>query len=311
MELRQLIYFIEVAKQEHISAAAETLHIAQSAVSRQIGNLEAELGAQLLEREGRNIRLTHIGKLFAEQAIIALKAIENAKQLVEEYVDPERGTIRIGFPSSLASNTLPQIITAFKKDHPDVNFHLRQGSYKFLIEAVKKREIDISLIGPVPTKDPDIRTDILFLENVVAVLPATHPLASQKSVSLQSLAEDSFVLFPEGFVLRKIVEEACLQAGFRPRIPYVGEDLDAIKGLVSAGIGITLLPELILDENLPNGTVKVMIDHPKVRRTVGMITPKYRELSPSEKVFYDFVTEYFSAQPYQLMNQHVGEDINE
>ncbi|XJZ28886.1 LysR family transcriptional regulator [Bacillota bacterium Lsc_1132] len=302
MELRQLVYFIEVAKQEHISAAAETLHIAQSAVSRQIGNLEAELGVQLLEREGRNVKLTHIGKLFAEQAVIALKAIDNAKQLVDEYVDPERGTIRIGFPSSLASNTLPRLITAFKKDHPDVSFHLRQGSYNFLIEAVKKREIDIALIGPVPTKAPDIRTDILFLENVVAVLPSTHPFADQKSLPLHLLSQDPFVLFPEGFVLRKIVEDACLQAGFRPLIPYEGEDLDAIKGLVSAGIGITLLPELILEENLPNGTVKVMIDHPKVRRTVGIITPKYRELSPSEKLFYDFVTNYFSAHSFYLMD---------
>lgn len=302
MELRQLVYFIEVAKQEHVSAAAENLHIAQSAVSRQIGNLEDELGVQLFAREGRNIKLTHIGKLFAEQAIIALKAIDNAKQLVDEYVDPERGTIRIGFPSSLASNTLPQIITAFKKEHHDVRFHLRQGAYHFLIDAVKKREIDIALIGPVPSKDPDIHSDILFMENFVAILPVSHPYANETSLPLHFLRKDSFVLFPEGFILRRIVEDACLQAGFRPYIPYEGEDLDAIKGLVSAGIGITLLPELILEDNLPNGTVKVMIDHPSVRRTVGMITPKYRELSPSEKVFYDFVKNYFSGQAFHMID---------
>lgn len=297
VEIRQLRYFIEVARQEHISFAAETLHIAQSAVSRQIGNLEAELGVQLLEREGRNVKLTHIGKLFAEQAVIALKAIENAKQIIDEYSNPEHGTIRIGFPSSLASKTLPQIITAFKQEHPDVRFHLRQGSYPFLVEAIKKREVDIAFIGPVPNRDPDIRTDTLFMERFVAVLQDTHPLAELNELSLDSLAMDSFVLFPEGFILRKIVEDACLKAGFRPLIPCEGEDLDAIKGLVSAGIGITILPELFLNENLPNGTVKVNITQPEVKRTVGLITPKHRDLSPSEKLFYDFVLCYFTSKP--------------
>jgi LysR family transcriptional regulator, transcription activator of glutamate synthase operon len=294
MELRQLKYFVEVAKHEHISFAAEALHIAQSAVSRQIGNLEAELGVQLFHREGRNIKLTHIGRLFAEQAIVALNAIANAKQLIDEYVDPERGMIRIGFPSSLASNTLPKIIKSFKNEHPDVNFHLRQGGYDFLIEGIKNREIDLAFIGPVPGFDSQVHSDILFTESFVALLPMTHPLAEQEILSLAKLKEERFVLFPEGFILRKMVEDACLEAGFQPFIPCEGDDLDAIKGLVSAGIGITLLPELILQDNLPNGTVTLKIDKPEVTRTVGIITPKHRELSPSEKLFYDFVITHFS-----------------
>jgi LysR family transcriptional regulator, transcription activator of glutamate synthase operon len=294
MELRQLIYFIEVAKHEHVSSAAETLHIAQSAISRQIGNLEIELGVQLIEKDGRNIKLTHIGKLFAEQATIAVKAIDNAKQLIDEYLDPDRGIIRIGFPTSFASNILPSIILAFKKEYPDVRYHLRQGSYNFLIEGIKKREIDLAFIGPVPSREPDIRADILFTEQFVALLPITHPLAKEKSLSLLQLMKDSFVLFPEGYILRKIVEDACLQAGFRPSILFEGEDLDAIKGLVSSGIGVTLLPDVTLYGNLPNDTVKVNVVQPEVRRSVGLITPKHRELTPSETLFYNFAKNYFS-----------------
>jgi LysR family transcriptional activator of glutamate synthase operon len=294
MELRQLLYFIEVAKQEHVSFAAETLHIAQSAVSRQIGNLEKELGIQLFEREGRNIKLTYIGRLFFEKAVLAVNAIDDATQIISEYLDPEQGTIRVGFPSSLASNTLPSIITAFKKEHPDVRFHLRQGSYKFLTEGIKKREIDLAFIGPIPPQDPDIHSDILFMEEFVALLPETHHLADHENLSLHQLAKESFVLFPEGFVLRKIVEDACFQSGYRPNIPFEGEDLDAIKGLVSSGMGVTLLPEITLYENVPNGTLIKKISHPKVRRTVGILSPMHRELSPSEKLFYDFVNRYFS-----------------
>src|SRR4051812_36947555 len=98
MELRQLKYFIEVAKVEHFSMAADTMHVAQSALSRQIGLLEKELGVELFEREGRNVKLTQIGKLFAEQATIALKAVDNATQLVTESMDPNMGRFVSGFP---------------------------------------------------------------------------------------------------------------------------------------------------------------------------------------------------------------------
>jgi LysR family transcriptional activator of glutamate synthase operon len=293
MEIRQLKYFIEVARLEHFSMAADTLHVAQSALSRQIGLLESELGVQLFEREGRNVKLTPIGKLFADQAKIALKAIDDSTQIINEYLDPERGTIRIGFPSSIASSTLPTIISAFKKEHPEVRFHLRQGSYEFLTEGIKKREIDIAFIGPVPDSEPDVQSKILFSEHFVALLSDTHPLAEERSLSLFQLEKDPFVLFPEGFVLRKMVMDACHQAGFRPVVPFEGEDLDAIKGLVSAGIGVTVLPETTLYENMPNGTVALRINRPEVKRTVGVLIPKNRQLSPSENLFYEFVLEYF------------------
>jgi LysR family transcriptional regulator, transcription activator of glutamate synthase operon len=300
MELRQLRYFMEVAKREHVSEAAVHLHVAQSAISRQIANLEAELGVDLFEREGRNVKLTPIGKLFLTHTETALKAIDYAKQQIDEYLDPERGTIKIGFPTSLASHLLPTVISAFKERNPNVAFHLRQGSYKFLIDAVKSRDIDLAFLGPVPAKDPDIEGHILFTENISALIPTAHPLANRKSLRLSDLRNDAFVLFPEGFILHQIVVDACKQAGFTPNISSEGEDLDAIKGLVSAGMGVTLLPESTFYETTPRFTVKVPIEIPQVKRTVGMIVPKNRDLAPSEKVFYQFVKEFFSMlEQYQ------------
>lgn len=295
LELRQLKYFVEVAKREHISEAADSLHVAQSAVSRQISNLEEELGIPLLKREGRNIKLTPVGKLFAEHAVMALQAIDNAKQKIDEYLDPERGTVRVGFPSSLASHILPEVISAFKKAYPNVSFHLRQGSNHFLINAIKQSDIDLAFIGPAPTRDPDLRVDVLFKEKIVALLPDTHPLAAQTHISLRMLANDSFIFFPNGFILRKLAVDACLQAGFHPSVPFEGEDLDAIKGLVSAGIGVTLLPEVTLYETIPKNTVRIQIRDPEVTRKVGLISPQHRELAPSEKLFYDFVKGYFEG----------------
>ncbi|WP_280159995.1 LysR family transcriptional regulator [Priestia megaterium] len=293
MELRQLRYFMEVAKREHVSEAAEYLHVAQSAISRQIANLESELGVSLFKREGRNVKLTAIGKVFLEHTETAMKAIDYAKEQIDEYLDPERGTIKIGFPTSLASHLLPTIISAFKEEHPNVAFHLRQGSYKFLIESVKKRDINIAFLGPVPVEDQSIEGHILFTENLLALVPSHHPLAERDNIPLRDLRNEDFVLFPKGFILHKMAFDACKQAGFMPNISSEGEDLDAIKGLVSAGIGVTLLPESTVSETTPRFTTKLPIHTPQLQRTVGMIIPRNRDLAPSDKIFYKFVKTFF------------------
>lgn len=294
MELRQLRYFMEVAEREHVSEAAVNLHVAQSAISRQIANLEGELEVDLFEREGRNIKLTQIGKTFYTHTKIAMKAIENAKKQIDEYLDPERGTIKIGFPTSLSSHLLPSVISAFKDEHPNVAFHLRQGSYNFLVDSVKNDEIDVAFLGPIPKDEHEIDSHILFTENILVLLPLNHPLADRESIYLTDLKNDEFVSFPKGFILQKIIVDACKQVGFAPMVSSEGEDLDAIKGLVSAGIGVTLLPESAFHESTPRMTVKIPIKIPEVRRTVGVIKQKEKSLAPSEKIFHAFVKEFFS-----------------
>lgn len=294
VELRQLRYFVEVAEREHISEAAEHLHVAQSAISRQIANLEEELGTPLFERIGRNVKLTPVGKIFLEHCITALKGIDFAAKQVEEYLDPAKGTIKIGFPTSLASYVLPTVISAFKKEYPEISFHLRQGSYKYLIDAVKNRELNLALLGPLPPKDEAINTTVLFSENIHALLPATHPLAKKESINLVDLRNDQFVLFPEGYILNKVAVDACRSVGFMPNITSEGEDMDALKGLVAAGIGVTLLPESSLYDSTPRMTVKVPIAIPNIRRTVGIIAPTSRDLAPSEEVFVKFISNFYS-----------------
>lgn len=294
MELRQLRYFVEVAEREHISEAAEHLHVAQSAISRQIANLEDELGTALFERIGRNVKLTPVGKIFLEHTLTALKAIDFASKQVEEFLDPTKGTIKIGFPTSLASYLLPTIISAFKKEYPDISFQLRQGSYRFLIESVKNRELNLAFLGPLPPKDEAIEPVVLFSESISALLPANHRLAKEKSINLIDLKDEDFVLFPENYILHTVAVDACRSVGFVPNITSVGEDMDAIKGLVAAGVGVSLLPESSFYDSSPRFTVKIPIALPDIRRTVGIISPINRDLAPSEQVFLNFVNNFFS-----------------
>lgn len=141
----------------------------------------------------------------------------------------------------------------------------------------------------MPVKDPDIHADILYTEKIVALLHVNHPLAQNKFVFLSDLKNEEFILFPRGCILQKIVEDACKQAGFLPNITSEGEEMDAIKGLVSAGIGVSLLPESTFYEGTtPLSTVTVPVKMPEITRTIGIITPKSRALAPSEQIFYEF-----------------------
>jgi len=301
LELRQLRYLIEVAQRQHVTEAADHLNVAQSAVSYQITKLEEELGVKLLERVGRNIKITPIGNIFLQYAEGALKTLEDGKEKIAEYLNPLGGTINIGYPSSLSIYWVPTLISAYKEVAPHVNFHLRHGSYAYLIDAVKNGEIDIAFLGPVPMKEPDLDAKILFMENIIALLPEQHHLAASKSLYLSDLRTDPFVLFPDGYVLRKIAVDACHEAGFEPNIASEGEDMDALKGLVSAGIGVSLLPESTFYDSVPRFTVKVPIETPRAMRTVGVITPKHRDIAPSEKNFYQFLIQYFiRLEQYKL-----------
>jgi LysR family transcriptional activator of glutamate synthase operon len=176
-----------------------------------------------------------------------------------------------------------------------VKFQLHQGSYRHLIDTVIKGDIDLALLGPVPESDRRIKGHILFPENLVALLPARHPLSEEASLKLRQLKEDTFVLFPKGFVLRDMVDNACQSAGFEPRVSFEGEDIDAIRGLVAAGLGVSLVPEITLIDNVPRTTMRVAVSEPSVTRTVGVITPADRDLLPTERLFFEFLKHFFAV----------------
>ncbi|WP_413382135.1 LysR family transcriptional regulator [Alkalihalobacillus sp. 1P02AB] len=296
MEFRQIKYFMEVAKREHVTEAADALHVAQSAVSRQLANLEAELGVDLFIRKGRRVKLTPIGKMFFDRMKQAINVIDNARLEVQEYLDPEQGTIRIAFPISMAAYTLPSVIVAFRKRYPNVKFQLKQAVYHELIQGVIDGDFNMALIGPVPTEHKKVKSQILFTENVVALLPVNHPLANRNTLTLNELQEESFILLPKGFILRDLVVQACHDSGFNPQVSFEGDDIDALKGLVSAGLGLTLIPEITLVDNLPHATIKIPISKPVITRTVGILVSNERQLLPAEKLFYEFLTDFFQEK---------------
>jgi len=293
VELRQLQYFVKVAKIEHVTRAAEELHVAQSAVSRQIRQLEEELGVTLFVQKGRNLQLTSVGKLFLNRMEGILLDLERAVSEVQEFLNPEAGEIRIGFPHSLGIYLLPTVVAGFRKSHPNVKFRLRQGTYNNLIRDVMKGEIDLAFISPFPDKHEHVSGSLLLREELYAIVPQGHPLADQDSIRLEQLKEDSFVMFSEEYSLRGIVLDACSKAGFVPQIGFEGEETDTIRGLVAAGMGVSLLPEMALTETSQLQPAKVRVTSPKVTRSIGLIQRTGDKLPQVAEGFQTFLLQFF------------------
>lgn len=293
VELRQLVYFVKVARKQHVTHAAEEMHIAQSAVSRQIHQLEQELGVDLFVQVGRNVQLTPAGKLFLSRVEKILGELEKAVVEIRELIDPETGEIRLGFPHSHGVALIPTVVGLFRRLHPNVKFRFRQGKYDVLIQDLLNNEIDLAFISPCPLNRPDLEGDIVLTEKLYAVVPQGHPLAGEKSIRLESLKDETFVLFKEGYSLRAIVMEACNKAGFKPNIGFEGEETDTIRGLVAAGMGVSLLPEMALSGSGVMMPAKVEISDPPVSRTIGLIHRAGEKLPIVAEMFRRFLLEHF------------------
>jgi len=296
MELRQLYYFVKVAQKEHVTQAAEELHVAQSAVSRQIHQLEEELGVKLFVQKGRNLQLTPVGQLFLRRADGILRDLERSVQEIHEFLDPEKGEIRLGFPHSLGISLVPQVVASFKQNNPDVKFRFKQGMYPSLIRDLDKGEIDLAFISPMPNDHDLVCGKALLTEELYAILPQTHPLATREAISLTELKGDPFIVFSDGYSLRPIVMNACELAGFTPNISFESEETQTISGLVAAGMGVSLLPKLAVEYVAPIPLSVVKLKDPVVTRTIGIIHRSNEKLPLVAKVFYNYLMNYFAMR---------------
>ncbi|PYB82458.1 MULTISPECIES: LysR family transcriptional regulator [Pseudomonas] len=246
MELRHLRYFIAVAEELHFGRAAQQLGISQPPLSQQIQALEQELGARLFERTNRRVELSEAGRLFLEEARQVLAQVEKAADVARRAQLGELGEMKIGFTSSAPfTSRIPQAIRAFRQRYPSVHLNLQEMSSREVVEAVFDESIEIGLMRPMPLPEGIACTE-LFHEPLVAVLNASHPLAvgSEQGVHMQALAHEPFVFFPRsyGSGLHAQLMSLARQAGFTPHFAQEAGEAMTIIGLVSAGLGVSVLP---------------------------------------------------------------------
>jgi len=243
MELRHLRYFIAVAEWKGFSHAARKLYISQSAISEQIGDLETEIGVQLLLRNRRQVTLTDAGQVFLEEAKKVLAAADHAIESAQRTVRGQVGNLRIGFFTNGIGAFFSSLIREFRKTHPDVKLSLFEMSARFQMEALVNNEIDIAFTRELdPQFTPILASELLFTEPLVAVLPRDHPLAGAP-VKLSDLAAEQFVLIEREAwpMLFDSIITLCSSAGFSPQIANTAARWPAVLALVEAGEGVGLV----------------------------------------------------------------------
>lgn len=244
MELRHLRYFVAVAEELHFGRAAKRLCITQQPLSRQIRDLEDELGVRLFYRTKRTVRLTEVGTVFLEEARKTLEQANLAVRIVKQASKGQIGSLAIAFTGSALNIVLPATVRQFKKLYPQVDLTLKRLQTREQVEAIHTRQIDVGILHP-PIDDDNLILETIYQENLVVALPDTHPLAKDESVpiSLKQLANESFILFPRyiGSVLYDRIINLCQQAGFSPNVVQEAMPQQTILGLVAAGIGVSLI----------------------------------------------------------------------
>jgi DNA-binding transcriptional LysR family regulator len=290
MEWQQLEYFQTLARLQHVTHAAESLSLSQSALSRSIARLEEELGVPLFNRQGRTIMLNRYGQLFLKRVNRILMEFKEGKQELQNLVHPECGEVALGFLHTLGTRLIPDLIRNFRVQSPMIRFQLIQNHSYSLLEHLYAGELDLCLVAePTETKLP-IQWIPLWSEEIFAVLPYDHPLAGAESILLDEIADESFIFLKKGYALRDTTDGLFRQLGIKPKITFEGEEVATAAGLVAAGLGVSLLPDVGLDKSK---IVYIPIRQPECKRVIGIAFIKERYLSPAASQFKQFVIDHF------------------
>jgi LysR family transcriptional regulator, benzoate and cis,cis-muconate-responsive activator of ben and cat genes len=266
MELRHLRYFVAVARERNFTQAARKLRVAQPALSRQIRQLEEELGVKLLERGQRGAGLTEAGNAFLAEADALLRQSEQAIQVARQTTSQGSGQLKLGYVWGLFHSLVPVALTQFRQVRPEVGVHLFDLSATQQAEALAEGRLDAGFIGFAFEADAaDLRKRKVASCKFVAALPQKHRIARSAKISLEQLREDFFLGISEDTYpgASRYVMDACARAGFRPKILEMVERGYTILGLVASRCGVALLPESLQALPHPGVVFRPVVNAPE------------------------------------------------
>ncbi len=246
VELRHLRYFLAVADELHFGRAAERLYIAQPALSQQIRKLEGELGVELFHRTKRRVELTAAGQAMRAPASRSLDAVGESVEAARRAARGEIGHLTVGFIEAASGTLMPTLVRRFRGDRPEVGLTLRELSVDAQIAGLQNGSIDVGIVRP-PIEDPELELETIVEEALLIAVPDGHRLAEQRSVRARSLRDEPLVLLSREIVpgLYDQVIALQLEHGGEAMIAQEASSIQAVLGLVAAGLGISLLPESV------------------------------------------------------------------
>jgi len=286
MELSSLKCFQTVARLEHMTKAAEILHLAQPALSRTIRQLEQELGVKLFDRTGRHLRLNEYGMRFLAKVDLALRTLEEGRLELHDLAERPAGTVTLYV--QVASHLIPELICAFRELHPEVQFKLVQH------DPVNGAPLPFDLcLTSAPCAIPDTASEQLLTEDIVLAVPAGHPLAQRPAIRMSDIRGEGLISLKPGRKLRETTDVLCRQAGFAPHILYECDEPSMVRGLVRAGLGVSFLPAVTWSGSQGPSVALIPIEDARSVRTIDLIWYPGRYMTKAAAAFRDFVRGYF------------------
>lgn len=296
MDLNTLKQFLVVAQLEHLSRAADELHVAQPSLSRTIARLESELGTPLFDRAGR-LRLNDAGKLFRGYVERSLGELDAGRRAVTETAGEGFGTVRLASETFL---TLTGPLAAYKRAHPSVEVELHQMPAEDMARHLRAQDIDLCVASqPIPSEG--VEAVQLFDEAVWVATPLDHPLAGRASVSIDELADQPFVTARKGHWQRRLLDRLFAGRALVPKIVCEGDEPSAIADLISAGLGIGLVPAIARRTATRAPVAWIAVDSPDCRRTLTLFRGTDSHLSTAARRMHTTITgwNWITGEPHE------------
>ena len=241
MDTDALRWLQQVADGTTVTEVSELESVTQSGVSRALARLEAQIGTPLLRRSGRTLRMTHAGAVFKPHLDALLHHLDDGIAAVSQLIDPDTGTVALAFQQSLGTWLVPDLARSFRTAHPGVRFRLTQVRDEPNSAALDGGNADLEL-GSRRQPDEEVHTRLIALEPLRLALAREHRLAGQRRVRLADVASEPFIGLRSASALRRLTDDLCEQAGFRPDVIFEGDDLSNVRGFVAAGLGVAVVP---------------------------------------------------------------------
>ena len=263
MKLQQLRYIWEVARHDlNVSATAQSLYTSQPGISKQIRLLEDELGVEVFARSGKHLtRVTPAGKAILSVAGDILQKVESIKQVAQEFSDERKGSLSVATTHTQARYALPQTITNFMKEYPDVSLHMQQGTPMQISEMAADGTVDFAIATEALQHFNDLIMMPCYNWNRSVVVPKDHPLAQLSRLTLRDLAEHPIVTYVFGFTGRSKLDDAFNREGLEPKVVFTAVDSDVIKTYVRLGLGVGIVATMAYEPEFDSDLVCLDASH--------------------------------------------------
>ena len=285
MSIQKYQVFLHVMEAGSVSRAAEDMGLTQSAVSHALSSLEEEFGFKLLTRSRAGVRLSSEGKRILPAIRDILSAEERLRETVSSIHGLSTGTIRVASFSSVAVHWLPAMLKAFQEQYPQIRFKLLNGDYHDVEQWMEEGAVDLGFVS-LPTRAPGKVTPLME-DRLLVILPKDHPLASLPSFPIGYARQETFISLLESsdHDLRRALDAE----GIRPHIRFITKDDYAIIAMVEQGLGIAIMPELLLRGRTDN--IAALELKPQASRTIALAVTEQGQQSPAARMFADFVVQ--------------------